>query len=881
MKRVFTLFLFLVLGCLSLKAQLKTDYIKFYDDNFIDTFSRGMDMVLLESGDLALASTRNRPGGLEYKINVDIITDKGEVVNSVALDPEGTSSLAKISQAPDGSIWLVYSILVVDASATQKTGIVQFSPDLSTIRSEATLDLLPGTELPFGFLAAEDQLFVFTRGITQNETTGFNEVYYNLHSINKETLVVQQEVIDAIPRRSTARNNIVNILPVAPDRIGIGIIPRDTAFNALDLLIREFSTTDLSQVDEYSPAGLGGFSVSTDIAYIPNLDAYGVLDSRLNTYFLKRGTGSNPMRDTIPVPDGLRPFTNNLTYLNNSLYVMGRNTYRIDFTEDAVDTVIVLEGYESTYRLTKPTLDSNIVTVNTFGNTRAGLRVIIYENSTASFPDTLDLVPPRSGAGVSSYYGAFTFPPQVGEAAPILGIKQNGEVGDAQLTWGFEIVDADTGERTGQTISTNDISFWAENTFFDDELASLVAVGDGYMGIVNERRRVTFFRFDDSLRVLQPNEAGFGVAEFNPQPNLLTANTMRVAPTSYGIFGAVFGSANINGSFVYQPYVFACDTSFQTTIAASIDTLTYYPFEPLKIAVDTMDQIYTVGLKAETGNQFGRSDTLIITAHNADASLRYITELPFADRDYALPTKVVLNNDQTELLISGSSFSGIFRFAYFARINVADGSLIELKSFDGTALGSIGGEVTNFQALYDANDNILSSMVAFERKPSGYSDYELRVAQFDSMGNIVENELVFTSVQRFVQLINFSRIGEALFLSGTYNSSSGIEREAFLFRVNTGKLVNTKEVDVSDELQFKAFPNPTADRLTLTWQNAKASDFSLRIFDGTGRPIRTWTGNRGVGEAQVDVSLIDLPKGTYFIRLDMADGFLLRPVIKQ
>ncbi len=882
MKKIFTLSLIAFLLNTNLNAQLQTEYFKFYNDNFIDTLSRANDLIGLVNGGFAIATLQNRPGKINYSVNVDWINTEGTILSSFDLDPIGTSTVAKLSQAPDSSIWLVYNIRETEPTVRERTRIVQFSPNLDSILSETILDVVPDLEIPIGILATDSLLIVLSVSLVGIENSAFVEFDYVLTTVDMNTLTIRHQVDDAFPRGSYSDFRAINILQVEPDRIGLGLITRDSAKFRKDFLIREFKVNDLSQTDEYKPRGIGGFNFSSNLVYVPNVDAYATIDGGLNTYLLKRGTGHNPIVDTIFAPRGLRGSNNRLNYLNNSLYAVGRNAYRIDFTHDALDTIVVLENYENTYRLSEPDLDGNILAVNTFSNSSLGIRAITYVDSTASFADTLDLTGRSSGRGVFSYYGAFSIPSFKGTETPLLSLKQTGEVGGSRPTWGMEFVNSKTGDRNGQILSSYEIGKYASDISSANELSQLIRVTNGYMGFVNQRDRVSFFRFDDSLKVLQASELGAGVAEFNPAPRFLADGSQKVTPTSYGILGVVMGAVFDDGFYGYRPYLFACDTSFQVKIASRIDTISFYPTEPFYVNADSLDRIYSVGLKASDDNIFRKSNTVIIIGHESDASIRFLKKVDLPKNTDTSIENVVLSNDQSELLISGTYLDDAEN-GYFIRVNTENGNIIELKIVEPEDLGYELGRIITYQALYDNKSNIVMALVGSELKPLAYNDYEIRTIQIDSTGKILADEVIYNISYILPEVEHFTRIGKDLYLSGEIKSLSGIEKHAFIIKLNSGTQANPQKEPLVAfrKLEFEAYPNPTVDQITVIWRSNKAGNYLIQLYDGMGRPVRKWSGTQMAGKTQTDLTLGDLPKGHYIIRLDNEDGFLLWPILKR
>ncbi|MEL7123491.1 MAG: hypothetical protein AAFO07_28860, partial [Bacteroidota bacterium] len=796
MKSYLTFTLLFLFGFTGLHAQLQTAYVKFYNDSHVDSTLRmqANSIITLENGGFALVGRQNFTDEDFYRAGVFIMDDQGNLVSSTitAANGNATTRVPIIAEGDDGTIWVAYSQLDTADGGSEVTQIIQYSSDLSSVLAQTTFDLLPGSEDPQGMRVIDGQLIIATRTRIFNNSTGFSQNAYLLTSLNASSLAIENQVNDVLPAGSFSSTAALNISVVDSTTIAISIRSPDTTGVANDLMIREFALSDFSQTDEYLVTGIGRDSYSMDIEYVPELDAYAATNRTFNTFLIQRGTGSSPTIDTVAVPAGLSgsSFRSTIVYYSGSIYVLGRNAYRIDLSMGSVDSTVVIENYQTNNTIANVKSNGDILNVNNNSTITIGVETTFYVADSASVIDTVVLAPPTTTNGVGGYFGAFPFSPLVGTPDPFLGIHQFGEIGSATNTWGYELVDANTGDLNGQTVTTNDIVFW-ENSNFDPFMASpLVAVGDGYMCAINEGPRVTFFRFDDSLRSLDPFQVGFGAAQFDPQPSLFGENILTVAPTSYGILGTTFGGFFDGVSFVYKPYVFAADTVFNTRIATTIDTVTYYPFGRFHLAVDTSDQFYTAAAQAVEGNQFTQTDTLVVAKHDVDGSIVFLAKIQLPNSTFISVYNSVLSNDLTELLVSGVYQTETENIGFYVRINTADGSVIEQQGYSSASLGFGNRGIIRHLASYDPAGNINLALQANAIDPvTSFNNNQIRVIQIDTSGNILADETVLKSGVTSVSLSSFKAIEETLYLGGQRNRPSGLDRDGFLIRLNTGNSI--------------------------------------------------------------------------------------------
>ena len=96
----------------------------------------------------------------------------------------------------------------------------------------------------------------------------------------------------------------------------------------------------------------------------------------------------------------------------------------------------------------------------------------------------------------------------------------------------------------------------------------------------------------------------------------------------------------------------------------------------------------------------------------------------------------------------------------------------------------------------------------------------------------------------------------------------------------TGDLVSVEDNDPSfisksDALftGMKVFPNPVSSTAMLEFEMSESKDVEIRIFDLTGKVVRTFSNNFPEGTAQFQFDVSSLSGGTYFVTLSSGDAY--------
>jgi hypothetical protein len=87
-----------------------------------------------------------------------------------------------------------------------------------------------------------------------------------------------------------------------------------------------------------------------------------------------------------------------------------------------------------------------------------------------------------------------------------------------------------------------------------------------------------------------------------------------------------------------------------------------------------------------------------------------------------------------------------------------------------------------------------------------------------------------------------------------------------------GITINSCIKSIADAQEVQLYPNPATDRLNIRFESGESSQATLRLYDASGRVVRTQAMEVTSGENTVTMELIDLSTGMYFFELQTVDG---------
>ena len=96
---------------------------------------------------------------------------------------------------------------------------------------------------------------------------------------------------------------------------------------------------------------------------------------------------------------------------------------------------------------------------------------------------------------------------------------------------------------------------------------------------------------------------------------------------------------------------------------------------------------------------------------------------------------------------------------------------------------------------------------------------------------------------------------------------------------NGGRLTSANDAAVQ-ALAFTVHPNPTTDKLHVSFSLQRGARVEVTVVDLVGRTVlRVFDGDLSPGTQRLVTDLQTMPAGTYFVRLSSAEGVAVRPVI--
>ncbi len=102
------------------------------------------------------------------------------------------------------------------------------------------------------------------------------------------------------------------------------------------------------------------------------------------------------------------------------------------------------------------------------------------------------------------------------------------------------------------------------------------------------------------------------------------------------------------------------------------------------------------------------------------------------------------------------------------------------------------------------------------------------------------------------------------------NACEGTTGNSVRSNITTGNAVGINEV--SDELSFNIFPNPTNNMFTVTWEGSFSKELTLTIYNTLGSVVKSVLLQQN--QQQIDVN--DLSNGFYLVELKSDNGHLVR-----
>jgi hypothetical protein len=110
-------------------------------------------------------------------------------------------------------------------------------------------------------------------------------------------------------------------------------------------------------------------------------------------------------------------------------------------------------------------------------------------------------------------------------------------------------------------------------------------------------------------------------------------------------------------------------------------------------------------------------------------------------------------------------------------------------------------------------------------------------------------------------------------------SSTGV---SVFFQAEAGIISSTTDQQLAAFVQLNAYPNPVVDQVTVQWkdENRLLDQASWQLMSASGDLLRQGA-LRNVPTGTLELSLENMPVGTYFFQVRAGQGILTKPLLKQ
>lgn len=198
---------------------------------------------------------------------------------------------------------------------------------------------------------------------------------------------------------------------------------------------------------------------------------------------------------------------------------------------------------------------------------------------------------------------------------------------------------------------------------------------------------------------------------------------------------------------------------------------------------------------------------------------------------------------------------------------VAYNTMNGLSSFSGgsaaiqlVASASLPITLLDFSGVKEDGSHILSWQTSSEEN----SDHFLVMHSTDGISFEPIGQVSAKGYSNQLQQYNFN-----------YNTPSPMANYYKLKMVDTdGSYEFSKIIVIQEEKDqiFSFYPNPVTDRIVYQYVNSTESDINIRLFDVLGKTLLENTRTLEPGNNKIEISVIDLPEGTYFMSVLHSDG---------
>ena len=263
-------------------------------------------------------------------------------------------------------------------------------------------------------------------------------------------------------------------------------------------------------------------------------------------------------------------------------------------------------------------------------------------------------------------------------------------------------------------------------------------------------------------------------------------------------------------------------------------------------------------------NGGGIRNNNVIAAGSEVSELTVFSMLPFAnflsvvENIPADQFKTILENAVSRVEFSDGRFAQVagFKFVYNPALP-AGSRVVSATLSDGTAIIANGAVVEGAPSISIATIDFLAR---------GGDEYPYNGAAFTSLGITYQQALsnyIVSNLEGRITAAQYPEGGEG--------------------RITT--VTNAAGLAVSNAVEgISAYPNPFAERFTLTYQVEVADQVTVYLIDGAGQVVATlFSGNQEVGTYTIDADAkqYGLMDQAYFVAIQRGEAITIMPVVKQ
>lgn len=182
-------------------------------------------------------------------------------------------------------------------------------------------------------------------------------------------------------------------------------------------------------------------------------------------------------------------------------------------------------------------------------------------------------------------------------------------------------------------------------------------------------------------------------------------------------------------------------------------------------------------------------------------------------------------------------------------------------------------ELSNFQAVSEANHVLIKWETLSELNNLGFElerstngkDFE-KIAWIEGNGTTVEAQSYhFKDLKVQRNGLYYYRLKQ-LDTDGQFEYS-----EVITVELEDKDVVRVKEI----------YPNPTSTTAVLEIESPKAADANIHVYTATGQLLKSIVSDVQVGANILSIDVQDLPQGSYFLKIVVANEMIYRKFVKQ